>query len=116
MGLLLIQPFLSKTLLSISDERGVFRPYGEKTETLLHDSLYDTARRCAILPSRMHMNEVQTIPSEHRSGGGFADVYKATLSDGRVVALKIPRILDHKITELHAVSDSGTLQGCLLNS
>lgn len=80
-------------------------------ETLLHDSIYKTAQRCAILPSRLHMHEVQTIPKTLVNGGGFADIYKGTLSDGRVVAMKVPRCFGKpdEIRRVHAVSCARSL-------
>lgn len=75
-------------------------------ETLLHDCIYKTAQRCAILPSRLHMHEVQNIPKTLVNGGGFADIYKGTLSDGRDVAMKVPRCFGKpdEIRRVHAVS------------
>lgn len=84
-------------------------------QTLLHDSIYETAQRCAILPSRLHMDEVQTMATVHVNGGGFADIYKGTLSDGRVIALKVPRCFGKpdEIRKVHAVSYAHISYRCL---
>lgn len=74
-------------------------------ETLLHDSIYETAHRLAILPSRLHMHEVQYMLTNKVNGGGFADIYEGTLNDGRVIAMKVPRCFDgDQIRKVHAVS------------
>lgn len=51
------------------------------------------------------MREVQTMPKAPINGGGFADIYKDTLSDGEVVALKVPRCFGKPddIMRVHAV-------------
>lgn len=94
-----------KALLSIRCPAD-FKEVYEGIEILLHDSIYETAQRCAILPSRLHMDEVQTMATVHVNGGGFADIYKGTLSDGRVIALKVPRCFGKpdEIRKVHAVS------------
>lgn len=87
-------------------------------EVLLHDSIYNTARRCAILPSRMNIVEVQTIPVSRVNGGGFADIYEGRLSDGQVVALKTPRCFGgpEEIKKILAVCTLyGIICPCLLS-
>lgn len=94
-----------KALLSVRRIKSLRR--GSKViETVLHDSIYEAAQRGVILPSRLHMQEVMTMPTVHVNGGGFADIYKGTLSDGRVIALKVPRCFGKpdEIRKVHAVS------------
>lgn len=52
------------------------------------------------------MLEVETMPKARVNGGGFADIYKGTLSDGRVIAMKVPRCFGKpdEIRKVHAVS------------
>lgn len=93
----------SKSLVLIHNIRGLKYT---AIKTLLHDSMYETARRCAILPSRLHMHEVETMSKTLVNGGGFADIYKGTLSDGQVIAMKVPRCFGkpNEIRKVHAVS------------
>ena len=70
-----------------------------------HDSLYNAAKRCAFLPSLLHINEVKQTTNTLVTGGGFADVHKGETDDGLVVALKIPRNFgtNEQIRKVHAV-------------
>ena len=72
---------------------------------MYHDSLYTAAKRCAILPSVIHTNDVQQTSTTLVAGGGFADVYKGKMDNGQVVALKVTRNFgtNDQIQKVHAV-------------
>lgn len=116
MAISLTDTFFQKLLVSIRD--GCDDGGYPQIETLLHDSIYETARRLAILPSRLHIHEVQNMPKTLVSGGGFADIYKGTLNDGRVIAMKVPRFFGKpdEIRKVHAVSFIHISHQCLFLS
>lgn len=100
------QSFRKSLLLFRDTRRSISYLEFSGIETLLHDSIYETARRCTILPSRLHMHEVEAMSKSHVNGGAFADIYKGTLNDGQVIALKVPRCFGKakEIRKVHAVS------------
>lgn len=108
---------IRKALLSVSESHGDNFD-ASSIQTLLHDSIYNTASCCSILPSRLHMEEVENLSTTRVNGGGFADIYNGKLSDGRVVALKVPRCFGkaEEIKKVYAVSCTYTFVLCGLIS